>query len=90
LRFARSGVEIAPQTLGRCVAAHLDILAPIAKAIHGKTRSEGGILATDATGIPVLDKDSPEGIRSGTMWGWTNALWVSFFYSPTTIAEGVM
>jgi len=88
LRFARSGVEIAPQTLGRCVATHLDLLAPLALAIHGKTRG-AGLLATDATGIPILDPEAPAGIRSGTMWGWTNALWVSFFYSAAGDAEGV-
>lgn len=88
LRFSRSGVNIAPQTLGRAVAKHLDLLAPIARAIHDKTRSEG-LLGTDATGIPVLDRDSPEGIRSGTMWGWTNALWVSFFYSPSGDSDSV-
>lgn len=88
LRYARSGVEIAPQTLGRCVAAHLDLLAPLAEAIHEKTRG-AGLLATDATGIPILDPDAPEGIRSGTMWGWTNALWVSFFYRSSGDADGV-
>jgi transposase len=88
LRYARSGVEIAPQTLGRAVATHLDLLAPLAQAIHGKTRG-AGLLATDATGIPILDPDAPDGIRSGTMWGWTNALWVSFFYSPSGDADGV-
>lgn len=81
LRFSRAGVDVAPQTLGRAVCAHLELLAPVAQAIHNKTRGPG-LLATDATGIPVLDRDSPEGIRSGTMWAWTNALWVSFFYSP--------
>lgn len=88
LRYARSGVEIAPQTLGRCVATHLDLLAPLARAIHDKTRG-AGLLATDATGIPILDPEAPAGIRSGTMWGWTNALWVSFFYSATGDADGV-
>lgn len=88
LRYARSGVEIAPQTLGRAVATHLDLLAPLAQAIHGKTRG-AGLLATDATGIPILDPDAPDGIRSGTMWGWTNALWVSFFYCPSGDADGV-
>jgi transposase len=38
-------------------------------------------VATDATCIPVLDRDAPDGIRKGTMWCWTNALWVSFVYS---------
>jgi transposase len=88
LRYARSGIEIAPQTLGRAVATHLDLLAPLAQAIHGKTRG-AGLLATDATGIPILDPDAPDGIRSGTMWGWTNALWVSFFYSASGDADGV-
>jgi transposase len=88
LRYGRSGVEIAPQTLGRCVAAHLDLLAPLAAAIHEKTRG-AGLLATDATGIPILDPEAPEGIRSGTMWGWTNALWVSFFYCATGDSDGV-
>ena len=88
LRFDRSGVNIAPQTLGRAVAAHVELLAPIAEAIHEKTRGDG-LLGTDATGIPVLDRDSPEGIRTGTMWGWTNALWVSFFYSPSGDSDSV-
>ena len=80
-RWARKGVEIAPQTLGRSVSAHLDLLAPIARSIEELTRGPG-LLGTDATGIPILDPDSPEGIRTGTMWCWTNARWVAFFYSP--------
>jgi len=88
LRYARGGVEIAPQTLGRCVGAHLDLLAPLAQAIHDKTRG-AGLMATDATGIRILDPKAPEGIRSGTMWGWTNALWVSFFYCSSGDADGV-
>jgi transposase len=88
LRFARGGIEIAPQTLGRCVATHLDLLAPLALAIHDKTRG-AGLLATDATGLPILDPEAPSGIRSGTMWGWTNALWVSFFYSAAGDSDGV-
>jgi len=88
LRYARSGVEIAPQTLGRGVATHLDLMAPLAEAIRDKTRGPG-YLATDATGIPVLDRDAPEGIRHGTMWSWTNALWVSFFYSPNGDSDSV-
>ena len=83
-RFARLGVEIAPQTLGRSVAAHIDLLTPIAKLIEDKTRGPG-LLGTDATGIPVLDPDTVDGIRTGAMWCWTNARWVSFFYSPSAM-----
>jgi transposase len=88
LKFARAGVEIAPQTLGRSVTAHLDMLQPVADLIAEYTRSPG-YLGTDASGIPVLDPSSRDGIRTGTMWCWTNARWVSFFYSPHGDAQSV-
>jgi transposase len=87
-RFERLGVDVASQTLGRAVAAHLDLLAPIAKLIEEKTRGPG-LLGTDATGIPVLDPDTVDGIRTGAMWCWTNARWVSFFYSPSADSASV-
>ena len=73
---------MAPPTLGRSVAAALDLLAPVARLIEEQTRAPG-LFGTDATGIPVLDPSTPEGIRYGTIWAWTNARWVTFFYSPT-------
>jgi len=87
-RFTRAGVDVAPQTLGRSVSAALDLLAPLARLIQEQTRGPG-LLGTDATGIPVLDPGAPEGIRNGTMWAWTNARWVTFFYSPVGDAESV-
>lgn len=87
-RFAREGVEVAPQTLGRSVATHLDLLAPVARLIQDKTR-EPGLLGTDASGIPVLDPDTVDGIRTGAMWAWTNARWVTFFYSPSADSDSV-
>ena len=87
-RFARQGVDIAPQTLGRAVAAHIDLLTPIARLIEEKTRGPG-LLGTDATGIPVLDPAVVDGIRTGAMWCWTNASWVSFFYSPAADSASV-
>lgn len=87
-RFARAGVDVAPQTLGRSVSAALDLLAPVAQAIREQTRGPG-LLGTDATGIPVLDPNAPEGIRYGSIWAWTNARWVTFFYSPTGDADCV-
>ncbi len=87
-RFARDGVEVAPQTLGRSVSSAIDLLAPVARLIAEQTRGPG-LLGADATGIPVLDPDAPEGIRYGTIWGWTNARWVTFFYSPVGDSESV-
>lgn len=87
-RFAYIGIDVAPQTLGRSVGAALDLLMPIAELIHDQTRSPG-LLATDATGIPVLDPAMPSGIRTGAIWCWTNARWVSFFYSPSADSDSV-
>jgi transposase len=87
-RFARAGVDVTPSTLGRSVAAAIALLAPVARLIEEQTRAPG-LLGTDATGIPVLDPGAPEGIRYGTIWAWTNARWVTFFYSPTGDSESV-
>ena len=88
-RFARAAVPIAPQTLGRSMAAAIDLLSPIARAIHDETR-KSALLATDATGMPVLDQDHPHGIRNGTMWAWVgDSKWVAFFYTPTGDAQSV-
>jgi transposase len=87
-RFARLGVDLAPQTLARSVAAHLDLLAPVAALIEEKTRGPG-LLGTDATGIPILDPGAVDGIRTGAMWAWTNARWVTFFYSPSADSDSV-
>ena len=88
LRWSRTGVDVAPQTLGRGVAAAIDVLSPVARAIQAMP-SGPGLLATDATGIPVLDQDAPDGIRQGTMWCWTNAYWVSFIYSAQGDSDSV-
>jgi hypothetical protein len=87
-RFARAGVDVAPQTLGRGVTAAIDLLTPIAKLIEEQTRGPG-LLGTDATSLPILDPSTAMGIRTGTIWCWTNARWVSFVYSPSANAESV-
>jgi transposase len=79
-KWSRYGVEIAPPTLGRSVSTAIDLLAPVARAIRERTRAPG-VLGTDATGIPVLDPNASDGIRTGTIWCWTNARWVTFDYS---------
>jgi transposase len=70
------------------VCATIDLLEPIAKAIEEQTRAPG-LLGTDASAIPILDPATPAGIRSGAMWCWTNARWVTFFYSPSGDSDSV-
>jgi transposase len=87
-RFARAGVDIAPQTLGRSVAAAIDLQRPISSLIEEQTRAPG-LLGTDATSIPILDPNATDGIRNGAMWCWTNAYWVTSFYAPSADSESV-
>lgn len=87
-RYKRAGVPIVPQTLGRAVACHLDLLEPLARLIWDKTCGPG-LLGMDTTGLPVLDRDCSDGIRLGSMACWTNACWVSFFYSQSADSESV-
>jgi transposase len=88
-RFERAGVPIAAQTLGRAMGASIDLLASLARLIHAQTKASP-LLATDATGLPVLDQDHPLGIRNGTMWCWVGGKrWVSFFYAKNGDAQSV-
>ena len=84
-----AGVDVPPQTLGRSMAAAIDLISPIAREIRSETRARA-LLATDATGLPVLDEDHPHGIRNGTMWCWIgDNRWVTFFYTPIGDAKSV-
>jgi transposase len=88
--WARRGVDIAPHTLGRAVGAEIDLLAPIARAIKTETQASA-LLGADATGLPILDRNAPENIRSGTMWCWIgDERWVTFDYAPVGDAASVM
>ncbi len=88
-RFLRAGVEIPPHTLARSIATAIDLLSPVADMIHVQTKASA-LLATDASGMPVLDDDHPHGIRNGTMWCWVGGQkWVSFVYAKRGDAQSV-
>jgi transposase len=87
-RLEREGVELAPQTLGRSINAHLDLLHPLAEAIRQQTRAPG-VLGTDASGLLVLDPEAGEHIRTAAMWCWTNARWVSFVFTPSADSASI-
>jgi transposase len=87
-RWQTYGIKISPATLGRGVSTAIDLLGSVAEEIADRTRGPGR-LATDATGIPVLDPKAADGIRLGTIWCWTNARWVTFDYAPNGDSAGV-
>ena len=65
--FSRLGVHIARQRLTDWAAAGLDALAPIAWRITQRVLG-AGYLNIDDTGLRVLDREHPAGIKRGHMW----------------------
>jgi transposase len=86
--WLRQGIDIPPQTLGRGVVSAIDLLGPLAELITEQMRASD-IVSIDATGIRLLDPESPEGRRFGTIWcGIGDGEWVSFRYWADASADG--
>jgi len=65
--YRRGGLETSVSTLCGWVDAVTREVTPIVKRIA--ERALGSILVqTDGSGLKVLDRDDPQGIRRGTMW----------------------
>lgn len=65
--FKRSGVEIADSTLGDWCRASADIAEPLWKEARRQTLASY-LISLDDTGMPVLDRDHPKGIKRGHVW----------------------
>ena len=87
--FARMGVPLSTSTIGDWSAFALDVLAPVVFRAKEKVVASGYINADD-TGLPVLDKDHPNGVKRGHMWSYSGAGLVVFNYTPDWKAEGPM
>jgi len=85
--FRRSGVRISPSTLGVWAAFAAECIQPIAmRIIRWALRSH--CLQVDDTGLRVLDRDHPHGVKRGHMWGHVgDGKWVVFRYTPTWQAK---
>jgi transposase len=80
-RYARLGVPLSASTLGDWGAFALDVFAPVAEHI-GKRVFGSSYVRADDTGLRVLDRDHPDGIKRGHMWGFVGDGLVHFFYAP--------
>lgn len=81
--YARDGVDIPVSTMCDWVAAVADEMTPLVDLICERTL-ESYLLQTDASGLKVLDRDDPEGVRKGTMWCYVgDRRWVYFQYAKT-------
>jgi transposase len=84
--FARSGVALAPSTLGDWSSFGLDVLAPVAERLFTRALELDYIHADD-TGLRVLDRDHPRGIKRGHVWAFVGNGVVAFRYAPDWQAE---
>lgn len=65
--YKRSGIHLAPSTLGDWTAAAADLMLPLWKVAKAETLKRY-LLSLDDTRMPVLDKESPNGIKRGHLW----------------------
>ncbi len=80
--YARSGVDLKASTLGDWVAAGTDGLDAIARAIW-RNALVAHLLQSDDTGLKVLDKDHPNGVKRGHLWVYLgDGKWCAFVYTP--------
>jgi transposase len=86
--YERCGVSISPSTLGEWFAFACDALVPLWQVLRDHVLSSLVIRADD-TGIRVLDRSTPKGVKLGHMWGYVgDGGIVVFDYTPTWEAKG--
>jgi transposase len=85
--YTNAGVSIPVSTLCDNVGYVADALEPLVQLILERARA-AHVLQTDGSGIKVLDRDHPAGVRLGTMWCHVgDRRWVSFNYAPNASGE---
>jgi transposase len=86
--YSRSGVHIPVSTLADWVAGVADRVQPVVDLLAQRVRA-AYVVATDATGLKVLDPTSPVNIERGTMWCYVgDHRDVFFHYTPTGEGAG--
>jgi transposase len=93
-QYERSGVSLAPATLGDWAAFGLDVLAPIADRIFERLVALP-YLHVDDTGLRVLDRDHPNGVKRGHIWVFVGHVeegikLAAFRYSPAGDARAAL
>lgn len=81
--YARSGAEIPVSTLADWNAGVADLAVPLVDCLAERVL-DSYIVRTDATGLRVLDPQSPDNIEIGSMWAYIgDDRDVVFRYTPT-------
>jgi transposase len=81
--YARSGVDLPVSTLAEWVAGVGALVEPLVDRLAARVR-DAYIVRTDATGLKVLDRRSPDHIQMGSIWAYVgDDRDVLFRYTPT-------
>lgn len=81
--YARSGADIPVSTLADWVAGVGTLVEPLVERLAARVRA-AYIVRTDATGLKVLDPQSPDHIEMGSIWAYVgDDRDVLFRYTPT-------
>ncbi|HZI02950.1 MAG TPA: IS66 family transposase, partial [Archangium sp.] len=84
----RYGVKLPPSTLGDWLANACDLLPPVVELLKQRTLQDF-LVQTDDTGLRVLDKDDPRGIKRGHLWPYVGEGGNVFVeYTPDWSGEG--
>ncbi len=87
IMYRQGGVELSSSTMGSWVTAAADLLEPIAKPL-GELVLQAHVLGTHDTGLPVLDRDHPNGIKRGHMWAYlSDGGYIYYEFSPDWSSE---
>jgi len=88
--YERDGVSLSSSTLGSWAAFAIDVLTPVADRICARVLGSQYVRADD-TGMRVLDRDHPKGVKRGHIWAFVgadeSAELVAFQYAPSWKAE---
>ena len=86
--YERAGVSIAQSTIGDWTAFAIEVLEPIATRITARVLSSF-VIGADDTGLRVLDRDDPRGVKKGHIWGYVgDCKLVAFDYTKDWKADG--
>lgn len=80
-RMAREGWTVPPTTVAGWWEQALDLLPALHEALTQEAM-RAWLPQVDATGLDVLDRDHPKGIRLGHVWTVVGDRAVSFVYTP--------
>jgi transposase len=81
--LAHMGLEMPSSSMADQITWGTDLLRPIWRHLMAKVLS-AEVMQLDATGLPVRDKDSPNGIILGALWGYVgDASSVVYLYTSS-------